>query len=305
MIWAATRSVMENIGFIHQTRGRKSRSRWHYFVRLLKIFAFFLKISGLYRKGYQNARDIRVKEISFVFPNLPPAFRGLRILHLSDLHIDTIPGFTALLINKIKHLDFDICLMTGDYRKDSSGTFRHILKPMRILSEYIKAPFGTFAILGNHDTYLMAGYEKESGMELLINESVEISKDDQKILITGTDDPFNFYTESASLCLETRGYPFKIALVHTSELAVTASQNKYDLYLCGHTHGGQICLKKGMPLISHQFEGKEFNHGPWSIGRMKGYTSSGAGVSGLPVRFNCPAEITIIKLFDKGESSGS
>ena len=142
----------------------------------------------------------------------------------------------------------------------------------------------------------MARYESESGMELLINESVEILKDGQKILITGTDDPFNFYTEPAVLCFETRGYDFKIAMVHTSELAGVASENKYDLYLCGHTHGGQICFTEGMPLISHQFEGKHYNNGLWHMGAMTGYTSRGVGVSGMPVRFNCPAEVTQITL---------
>jgi hypothetical protein len=296
LIWAATRSVLENVGFSNKKRGKKSRSHWDLFLRLLKIFAFLLRISGYYHKGYGNAKTIRVSELSLRFPNLPPAFDGFRILHLSDLHIDSIPGFASLIIHKITDLKFDICLLTGDYRRDISGSFSHILKPVRILSKYIQANYGTFAVLGNHDTYLMAQYEKESGMQLLVNESVEIIKEEQKILITGTDDPFNFYTESALLCLETKGYDFKIALVHTSELARAASEKKYDLYLCGHTHGGQICLKEGVPLISHQFEGKQFNHGLWKIGKMTGYTSRGAGVSGMPIRFNCPAEVTLITL---------
>ena len=140
---------------------------------------------------------------------------------------------------------------------DRSGSFIHILKPLKVLSTYIQAPYGTFAILGNHDSYLMTRYEEEAQLELLVNESVEILKDGQKILITGTDDPFDYFTESAMLCLETRGYDFKIAMIHTPELARWAAQNKYDLYLCGHTHGGQICLKEGIPLISHSFEGKK------------------------------------------------
>ncbi|MEI7724180.1 MAG: metallophosphoesterase [Bacteroidota bacterium] len=296
LIWAATRSVLENVGFVNKPSGKKSKSRWDLFLRLLKIFAFLLKITGYYHKGYGNAKTIRVNEITLKFPNLPAAFTGLRILHLSDLHIDSIPGFASLIIHKIKDLKFDICLLTGDYRRDISGSFSQILKPVKILSKYIQAPEGTFAVLGNHDTYLMAQYEQDSGMELLINESVEIIREGQKILITGTDDPFNFYTEPALLCMETKGYPFKIAMVHTSELAKTASENKYDLYLCGHTHGGQICLKEGVPLISHQFEGKQFNHGKWRLANMTGYTSRGAGVSGMPVRFNCPAEVTVITL---------
>ncbi len=287
---------MENIGFSLKKSGKKSKSHWDLFIGLLKIFTFFLKISGYYRKGYGNAKTIHVNELTLKFPNLPDAFQGYRILHLSDLHIDSIPGFASILIQKITPLKFDICLLTGDYRRDSNGSFSHILKPLHILSKYIKAEDGTFAVLGNHDTYLMAGYESESGLELLINESVEIIKQGQKILITGTDDPFNFYTESALLSLETKGYDFKIAMVHTPELAKTASHNKYDLYLCGHTHGGQICLKEGIPLISHQFEGKQLNHGQWKLGKMIGYTSRGAGVSGMPVRFNCPAEVTVITL---------
>lgn len=298
MIWAVNRSVMENIGFALRKSGRKSKSHWNLFLSLLRIFSFFLKITGYYKKGYGNAKSIAVNELTLKFPNLPAAFNGFRILHLSDLHIDSIPGFAALIIQKVNHLKFDTCLLTGDYRRDINGSFSHILKPLHILSNYIRASYGTFAVLGNHDSYLMARYEHESGMELLVNESVEIIKDGQKILITGTDDPFSFYTESALLSLETKGYDFKVAMVHSPELANVAARNKYDLYLCGHTHGGQICLKEGIPIISHQFEGKQFNHGKWKVGQMTGYTSKGVGVSGMPVRFNCEAEITVITLIN-------
>jgi predicted MPP superfamily phosphohydrolase len=296
LIWAATRSVLENVNFTHKRSGKKSKSHWNLFLRLLKLFAFILRLTGHYHKGYGNAKTIRVEKLTLKYPNLPEAFNGFKILHLSDLHIDSIPGFAAIMIHKLKDLEFDICLLTGDYRRDISGSFSHILKPLQILSKYIKTSYGTFAVLGNHDTYLMARYEQQSGMELLINESVEISRNGQKILITGTDDPFNFFTEPALLCLETKGYDFKIAMVHTPELSKVAAENKYDLYLCGHTHGGQICLKDGLPLISHQFEGKQFNHGLWNVGKMTGYTSRGVGVSGMPVRFNCPAELTLITL---------
>ncbi|MEI6695674.1 MAG: metallophosphoesterase [Bacteroidota bacterium] len=296
LIWAATRSVLENIGFFSNKNGKKSRSHWKLFVRLLTLFTYLLKLTGYYKKGYGNSKTIKITQLSLVYAKLPQAFDGFRIMHLSDLHINSIPGFASIIISKIKKLDFDICLLTGDYRKDNSGSIVNILKPFKILSKYIQAPYGTFAVLGNHDTYLMAQYEKQSGLELLVNESVEIIKDNEKILITGTDDPFSYYTEQALLCLETKAYDFKIALVHTSELAKQASANKYDLYLCGHTHGGQICLKEGFPLISHQFEGKNFNHGEWKIGKMKGYTSRGVGVSGIPLRFNCPPEIVLITL---------
>ena len=67
------------------------------------------------------------------------------------------PGFAALIIDKIKDLQFDICVLTGDYRRDINGVFNQILKPMYALSKHLHAPYGVFAVLGNHDTYLMAG----------------------------------------------------------------------------------------------------------------------------------------------------
>lgn len=296
LIWSVQRSVLESLHFLGRKSGRKSRRRWDLFLFLLKFFAFFLKIFGLYGKGYGNAKTIHVKRVTLEFSQLPEAFDGFTILHLSDLHIDSIPGFAALIIDKIKPLQYDLCLLTGDYRKDIHGMFNHILKPMHALLQKIKAPYGSFAVLGNHDTWLMSRYEAETGVKLLINESVEIVKDGQKILITGTDDPYYYFTEMAILSLQTKGYDFKIAMVHTPELAREAEANNYDLYLCGHTHGGQVCLKEGMPVITHQFEGKQFTAGLWQLGKLKGYTSPGVGVSGMPVRFNCPAEITLITL---------
>ncbi|NVO21655.1 MAG: metallophosphoesterase [Bacteroidetes bacterium] len=296
LIWASTRSVLETMGHVKKRSGKKSKSRWDLFMKLLTVFAFFLRFTGHYRKGYGNAKAININTLTLRYPNLPEVFNGFTILHLSDLHIDSIPGFANVIIHKIKDLTFDICLLTGDYRRDISGSFNSILKPMKALSKYIQAKYGAFAVLGNHDTYLMARHEPESGIHLLINESVEIEMEGKKLLITGTDDPFYYYSESALIALETRGYDFKVAMVHTPELAKVAAENKYDLYLCGHTHGGQICLKEGFPLVSHQFEGKQYSRGLWHIGKMKGYTSKGVGVSGLPLRFNCEAEVTLIKL---------
>jgi predicted MPP superfamily phosphohydrolase len=302
IIWAANRSVLELDKFKRKQSGKRSKSRWNLFRKLLKIFVFILKTTGYYRKGYGNAKHIIPKQIKLKFRNLLKAFDGYKILHLSDLHLDSIPGFAGLIIDKIKDLEYDICLMTGDYRKGESGSFNSIMKPFMILTKNINAKDGIFAVLGNHDTYLMSQYEEESGTTLLVNESIEIEKEGQKILITGTDDPFRYYTEQALLALETKHlkHPFKICLVHTSELFKLAEENKYDLYLCGHTHGGQICLPGGIPIISHQFEGKNFTKGKWNYKTLTGYTSKGAGVSGIPVRFNCYGEVTVIELVREG-----
>ncbi len=294
-IWAVTRSVLETDNFKHKRHGEKSKSRWNLFTRILGLFVFTMKIFGLYQVGLANVFKIEINKHRIAFPNLPDAFEGFKILHLSDLHIDSVKGLDDAIIERIKKVDFDLCVLTGDYRQASSGIFTHILKPIQKIAKHIQSEFGPLAILGNHDTYLMTNYEEGSGMRLLINETVELKRGNDKIFISGTDDPFSYYTD-ASLMAFTPEEGFKIALVHTSELADIAAENNYDLYLCGHTHGGQICLPGGKALISHQAEGNTYIKGFWEMNGMKGFTSAGCGVSGVPLRYNCMPEITVFEL---------
>lgn len=295
-IWKANRAILETDNYKRKRSGKRSKSRWSLFVKVLSLFEFFLKIFGLYKIGYKNAKNIEIKKVTLNYSNLPKEFDGYKLLHLTDLHIDSIPGLEKIIIEKIKGLKYDLCVMTGDYRKSTFGSFKNILKPIYRLTQYINAPDGTFAVLGNHDTYLMSNYEERINIELLVNESAEIKRGGGKIILTGTDDPFRYFTDQAIIALEESKKGFKIALVHTTELSDVAAESGYNLYLCGHTHGGQICLPGGKPLITHQFEGKGYYKGLWNHNGMKGYTSKGCGVSGLNVRFNCPGEITVFTL---------
>lgn len=296
-IWASTRSMLESQNFKQKRSGKKSKSKWGYFETVTSIFGFFLKLAGLYEKGYQNAQNLVFNKITLEYPDLPGSFDSYKILHLSDLHIDSIPDFEQIIINKIKDIECDLCVMTGDYRKNIFGSYKNILEPIRKIITSITPKDGFIAVLGNHDTYLMADHENDfPGLNLLINETMQIARDKERIAITGTDDPFRYYTDQAIQALEAPNNCFKIALVHTSELHDIAAENGYQLYLCGHTHGGQICLPGGRPVITHQFEGKKFHAGLWETNGMKGYTHSGCGVSGIPLRYNCRGEITLFTL---------
>ena len=298
-LWSTARAVIEAENFKHKPSGKKSKSRWPLFVRILRYFKFLFKITGLYRRGYKNTFSFSVREHTVYFDNLPEAFDGYRILYMADLHLDTIPGFEQAIIDRIKNLKYELCLLGGDYRMSNSGSFKNILAPMEKIASVINAPDGAYAVLGNHDTVLMADREDELGINLLLNEHLEIKRQEQKITITGTDDPFRYYTDQALYALENSGQGFKIALIHTSELSGQAAENGYNFYLCGHTHGGQICLPGGQPLVTHQNEGREFIRDFWEVNGMKGYTTSGAGVSGLPVRFFCPGEVVLFHLRKK------
>ena len=300
IIWATTRSVLETNKYKNKRSGKRSKSNWSLFERLLNIFVIFLKISGLYIKGQENAKNIKIKEIVLEFENLPSSFNNYKILHLTDLHIDSLPGLDNIISKKIESLNYDVCVLTGDYRRSISGSFKSIIRPIKKIVDSIKAKDGIYAVLGNHDTYLMAEYEDRLGIKLLINETIFIEKGKDKIAITGTDDPFYYFTDQAIISLDEPINYFKIALVHTPELYDVAADNNYNLYLCGHTHGGQICLPGGKPIITHQFDDKKFIKGLWKVKKMTGYTSPGCGVSGIPVRFNNFGEITLFTLKSKG-----
>jgi hypothetical protein len=299
IIWASARSVLELDNVKYKKNGKRSKSHWSTFEKLLKLSTWFLKWSGFMKKGLKNALDIEKKELNFTFDNLPKKFDGFKILHLSDLHIDSLPSLPDAILKAINNEDFDLCVITGDYRFCVQGAYQQIVAPLKKILDKLKTKHGIFAVLGNHDTCRIINYQQELGLTFLINESTEIEIGGEKIRITGTDDPFKYFTQRAVDALEDSFDGFKIALVHTTELADTASQHAYKLYLCGHTHAGQICLPGGIPLITHQYEGRRFYKGVWHRNGMTGYTSAGCGVSGLPIRFYTRGEVTRIILHCK------
>jgi predicted MPP superfamily phosphohydrolase len=135
------------------------------------------------------------------------------------------------------------------------------------------------------------------GMRMLVNEAVEVTRGRDSLWIAGVDDPFDYACDNmpgALACVPEDG--FKILLAHTPQLYKDASLLGVDVYLCGHTHGGQIRF----PLIGSIRDNcpcpKDYTYQRWSYGRVQGYTSAGTGSSGLPVRFNCPPEIGVLTL---------
>jgi len=301
-LWAVTRSCLEANTHKHKRYGGRRKSHWTLFERLNMIFGIFLKIVGLYARGHRNAKNVVITEVEITFKNLPGSFHEYKILHLTDLHLDCVKGLENIICEKIKDLNYDLCVITGDYREKIHGTFKQILTPMKRIARAVEAQDGIWAVLGNHDSYLMVNPLEAMGISVLTNETVSISRGNEKIVVSGIDDPNCYYTDQALSCLEEDFDAFKIALVHSPELYDIAAKNDYDLYLCGHTHGGQICLPGGIPLITHVPHGKRYYRGLWQYHNMMGYTSQGCGSSGIPVRYNTHAEIALLTLKVKREN---
>ncbi len=249
-----------------------------------------MKIAGLYKIGRRNALDVQTEKHDWFFPNLPKAFDGTRILHLSDIHIDQNPALSDVLGKKIAELEFDYCFFTGDFRE---GTFDDFQTPTRSAAELLKKiNTPVYAVLGNHDFIEMVPILENAGIRVLLNEHVLLKKEGAEIALIGVDDPYHFKTDD--LAKAASGIPensFNILLAHAPNLAIKIPDYPISLYLCGHTHGGQVCYPGGRPILARSRRNR--NKGRWQIGEMQGYTSRGAGVSSIGVRFHCPPEITL------------
>ena len=135
---------------------------------------------------------------------------------------------------------------------------------------------------------------EEMGIRMLLNECERIERRGAHIYLAGIDDA-HFYRadniEKAASGIPTDA--FSILLSHTPEIYRQAAHADFNLLLCGHTHGGQICLPGGIPITLDSVLPRHMGAGAWTYHDMLGYTTAGAGSSIVPVRFNCPPEITL------------
>lgn len=254
-----------------------------------------LSLGGLYQRAVKNSRSLRVTRNRFVVPGLSPALEGYTLLQLSDLHVDMDEANLHAVIETVRELDYDLCVITGDYRRDTWGDINPAMDGMRRLRPHLK---GTpLAILGNHDSVMMVPEMETMGYRLLMNESLRIERGGEALWIAGVDDPHLYRTHD--LAAATRDIPadaLSLLLSHTPEIHIDAAQAGFDLYLCGHTHGGQLCLPGGMPLTLDAKIPRRLGRGLWTQDAMQGYTTTGAGTSILNVRLNCPPEVTLHRL---------
>jgi len=292
---AARRLAVENRHEDEVTRSRLHflhRDNWFGHPHVIKTA---LILTGLYWRGRRNSGKVIIRRNVIAFPDLPQAFHGFTILHLSDLHSDGNDLAMQRVLQLVDGLRYDICCLTGDYRAGTTGTCEPALNGMAQLVARLTQPI--FAVLGNHDSLTMVHGLEKIGIKLLLNESQAVCRGDQLIFLAGIDDAHFFRT--GDIARAASGIPagqFSVLLSHTPEVFRQAEQAHFNVMLSGHTHGGQICLPGSIPIILDAELPRGFGAGAWRHGSMHGYTSAGAGTSIVPVRFNCPPEITLHEL---------
>lgn len=241
---------------------------------------------------------------------LPAAFDGMRVAQLSDIHLDqfTEPFFLRDAVDRINQLQPDAVFLTGDFvtngvlsKKFAVGAAwqcANILNELQCRKRY--------AVLGNHDVLVGAkdvtAALTDNGIAVLNNTHLPIERNGGRFWLAGLDDPLCGQPNPELAIPESiRNLPDEpvVVLCHAPDYADTLIEHPagkgIDLMLSGHTHGGQIRL----PLVG-ALElpplGRKYIEGAFRVGGMQLYVNRGIGAVGLPFRFDCPPEITLITL---------
>lgn len=223
--------------------------------------------------------------------------KDVRIAHISDTHFRS--GFGAEkaqeIVTKIQGLHPDIIVFTGDFMDfyDKTKAFKDTLPP---LFEKLQAPYGKYAIYGNHDIgggakHVYATMMKDSGFHLLFNDNIEIQE--LGIAFFGVDDNQLGYAD-VKLC-DKQLQPYQILLSHEPDFIDEIDCQHIHLALCGHTHGGQVALPILKNIILPK-GGRCYRKGLYHKQNMKIFVSSGIGTTKLRLRFGNVPEICLLKI---------
>lgn len=251
-----------------------------------------LRLVGLYGRACRNAERVRLRHNEVKSAKLPPSFDGFTILHLSDLHVDMNEAAMRSVGELVGDLRYDLCVLTGDYRGKTYGSFAETLDGLARVKARLKGP--AYGVLGNHDTIQMVPGMEAMGIRMLLNECEPIIRGGQRIYLAGIDDAHFFQVDNIEkAATHIPDGTFSILLSHTPEIYRQAAHANFDLLLSGHTHGGQICLPRSIPITLDSKLPRRFGSGAWKYHDMQAYTSVGAGSCIVAVRLNCPPEITL------------
>ena len=273
---------------------------------------------GVLLNGFNNKYHYQVKKIALSFKNLPAAFRGLKIVHISDIHSGSLMDKKAVMkgVERILTEKPDLILFTGDLVNNTAQEMDGFIEVFNKLN----APLGVYSTLGNHDygDYVdwKSGDEKRENLEklkkihadmgwkLLMNEHIVFEKGDDKIALLGVENwsakaRFPKYGNMEKAYTGANNYPFKILMSHDPSHWDAEIRPKYsdiDLMLSGHTHGMQF----GVELPGFKWSPVQYVYRQWAglyeSDAQKLYVNRGYGFIGYPGRVGILPEITVLEL---------
>ena len=262
--------------------------------------AIAMGAAGLVADGVLlEPRHVVVERKTIAINDLPDAFDGFRICQITDVHHGPFTGlgFIEKVVEKVNSLNPGLVVLTGDYVDHSS---KYIVPAVSALCR-LKSSNGVLAVLGNHDHWMDANLTQEVfnryNVPVITNSHKLIEIKDKAICVAGVGD---LMEDSQDLKAAFYGVPAdipRILLSHNPDYAESMpATERVDLVLAGHTHGGQVRMLFSIAPITMSRYGQKYAGGLVRSASGQVYVSRGIGVVGLPVRFNCPPEITIITL---------
>lgn len=246
-----------------------------------------------------------LSELELAIPQLPPAFDGYRILHLTDLHISKRGERERRLVDLCRQVQADLIVFTGDYVAKTEGALTECID---VISA-ILAGRTAYGVLGNNDYNPMIDVDQmaasfaEVGLFLLRNEAVPIDigvGDVRKTLwLGGVEDPVWEHDDIGATFRAVPADSFRLLLAHSPHPFVGAAQYGIPLLLVGHTHGGQICLPFVGPIYPKNRHMTRYVSGTYRIGDTSMFVSRGVGTNRIPLRLFCTPEVVLVTLRTK------
>jgi len=260
---------------------------------------------------YLERNQTEITNAEFFLPTLDPRLDGFTIGLVSDVHssIHMQKAKMGQYVNLLNSLQTDLIVVDGDF---VNGSVEEVY-PFAEAFSNLQAPHGVYGVMGNHDYYnsnpdLVAREVNNCGVQILLDDKIIVERDGAQFYLVGVDDIGRESSPEArfktALGSAVSSIP-KILLCHRPYFLPEASALGIDLVLSGHTHGGQVVFGRfGETVLAPASLVSKYVWGKYREGNSQMYVSRGIGTVGLPVRINCPPEVTRIVLRSGNTSPG-
>ena len=255
-----------------------------------------LNLTHVARAAITEPYMLTIEHQRIALDRLPAAFESFRIVQLSDIHHGPFSDRTQIerAVETANRLKPDIIALTGDYISKE----RHYAAPCAEMLGRLRARFGVYAVLGNHDHWvdaaLVTDLFRAEGITMLVNEGMRFELNGSAFWLAGVDDTM-VGLEDISLALAgSRENEMKLLLAHNPIVLRRAARADVDLVLSGHTHGGQVALRSEQSASGGPR--RRFLKGLGRLENTQIYVNRGLGTVVLPIRYGCPPEISLLEL---------
>lgn len=273
-------------------------------IHLIWFFLASVLLSSCATATFSKYKGIgRVKTYHFVSEDLPPAFDGFKIAFATDFHYESRFNRKRLpaLVEAVRSVSPDVLLLGGDYRGREGGDVGELFRAL----EKVDAPFGTYAVMGNHERgendSLVRVAMKEAGVKLLEHVADTIIRNGERIIVVGIRNPFDLSRNGVSPTLSLKPEDFVIMITHTPDYVEDVDISNTDLALAGHTHGGQVSLfNKWSPAKFSKYGNRFLTGMKHNSAGIPVIISNGIGTSRKDIRLFTPSEIVLI-ILEKSE----